>query len=219
MERTAALLRNVAEVREGLLFVVGGGVTRLLRPSFPAPLGLMVAATAEIPPDKVDLVHSFRVVVKDPMAALHVVRLERALQVRAPVGLGGGEPLLVPIVFDVRLVALPQPGPSDVHVEADDGSPRVLGVRAPPPPPATPASSLRTARRPRCASQPQRWCPVCGTLARRRGGWPSVARSPSLCWPGPVRRTPARRARSSAPRPPPARQVARRSLRARNIWH
>ncbi|QWS34049.1 DUF6941 family protein [Curtobacterium aetherium] len=39
----AALLCDAATVRENLLHVLGGGVTRLPRPGFPAPLGADIA--------------------------------------------------------------------------------------------------------------------------------------------------------------------------------
>lgn len=40
---SAALLCDAATVREDLLHILGGGVTALVRPSFPAPLGCVMA--------------------------------------------------------------------------------------------------------------------------------------------------------------------------------
>lgn len=49
MELTTALLCDFAQVRDGLMFVASGGVTRIHRHAVPAPLGLMVAVVVEVP--------------------------------------------------------------------------------------------------------------------------------------------------------------------------
>ncbi len=43
MKLDVALLCDAATVREGLLHVLGGGVTKLSRPDYPAPLGVQLA--------------------------------------------------------------------------------------------------------------------------------------------------------------------------------
>lgn len=43
MRLSCALLCDAATVREGLLNVLGGGVSKIVRPTMPAPLGLMLA--------------------------------------------------------------------------------------------------------------------------------------------------------------------------------
>jgi len=52
-----ALLCDAATVREGLLHILGGGVTRAGRDSFPAPLGLTLALRILIHPTETDRPH------------------------------------------------------------------------------------------------------------------------------------------------------------------
>ncbi|MDA8267940.1 MAG: hypothetical protein M0013_06145 [Actinomycetota bacterium] len=126
MEITAAILCDFAEIREGLLFVMAGGVMRVVRPNLPGPLGLMVAGTAEIRPDQFDQIHSVTVIMKDPDAATDLARVTTALQPHRPPGLKEGEPLVVPFVVRIGAVMLHHHGAYDVHVGSDDEKPRVL---------------------------------------------------------------------------------------------
>ena len=48
MRFAVATLCDFAQVREGLLFVSGGGITRANRSAFPADLGLMLALSVEV---------------------------------------------------------------------------------------------------------------------------------------------------------------------------
>jgi hypothetical protein len=48
MRVAAAILSNAAEVRDSLLFVLGGGANRIHRDTYPAPLGAVLALTLEI---------------------------------------------------------------------------------------------------------------------------------------------------------------------------
>jgi hypothetical protein len=56
-----ALLCDAATVREGLLHVLGGGITRANRPEFPAPLGMMLALRILVHPTEVDRPHELRI--------------------------------------------------------------------------------------------------------------------------------------------------------------
>lgn len=113
-------------MREGLLFVMAGGVMRLVRPNLPSHLGIMVAGTAEIRPDQFDQVHSVTVVVKDSEAVTELARFTTALQSHRPPELREGEPLVVPFVVAIGGVMLDRYGAYDVHLCSDDATPRVL---------------------------------------------------------------------------------------------
>jgi uncharacterized protein DUF6941 len=52
MKVTAVMLADHATVREGLLHVLGGGITRVTRDPLPAPLGAMLALMLQ--PDNID---------------------------------------------------------------------------------------------------------------------------------------------------------------------
>jgi len=61
MRITTALLCDFAQVRDGLLFVSSGAVTRLFRHDLPAPLGVMVAVVIDIPLEDAGVPHTLRV--------------------------------------------------------------------------------------------------------------------------------------------------------------
>jgi hypothetical protein len=60
-----ALLCDAATVREGLLHILGGGVTRLNRPQFPAPLATVLALRILVHPTEVDRSHHLTVQLND----------------------------------------------------------------------------------------------------------------------------------------------------------
>ena len=66
MKLLTTLLCDYATVREGLLHVLGGGITRLWREDVPAPLNMSVAIVVELTQDEADLPHEVHVVVRDP---------------------------------------------------------------------------------------------------------------------------------------------------------
>lgn len=61
MKIDCALLCDAATVREGLLHVLGGGVTRAGRVQWPAPLGLTLAIRVLIHPTEADRPHNLSV--------------------------------------------------------------------------------------------------------------------------------------------------------------
>ena len=61
MRITTALLCDFAQVRDGLLFVSSGAVTRLFRHDLPAPLGVMVAVVIDVPLEDAGAPHTLRV--------------------------------------------------------------------------------------------------------------------------------------------------------------
>lgn len=61
MRIDSALLCDAATVREGLLHVLGGGITRAGRTSFPAPLGMTLALRILIHPTEADRPHQLEV--------------------------------------------------------------------------------------------------------------------------------------------------------------
>lgn len=50
MQLASAILCDFAQVREGLLFVSGGGITRIWRETFPAAAGVSLALVFEAHP-------------------------------------------------------------------------------------------------------------------------------------------------------------------------
>lgn len=122
MEVTAALLCDYAQVREGLLFVSSGGITRTVVEQVPGPVRLSVALMLELEPSEVELVHEVRVTLAheghDLMGVVHAFQ---------PVveGLEPGESLQLPLPLQLNFPA-PEVGPYDVRVSADGAPPRLL---------------------------------------------------------------------------------------------
>lgn len=61
--RVDAFLCDAATVREGLLHVLGAGITRVQRPRYPAPLNLAVAMIVSLSPAETHTGHKIRVAV------------------------------------------------------------------------------------------------------------------------------------------------------------
>lgn len=115
---TTMLLCDFAQVREGLLTVVSGGVTRVGMSRFPAPAPLYLAIVLYLPPDATDHEHAVRVLFKYPETA------EKFAEANVSVSPHVGEELRVegisfPVPLDLRGVVLPKPGLIDIQVEVD----------------------------------------------------------------------------------------------------
>jgi hypothetical protein len=120
VQLACALLCDAASVREGLLNILGGGVTRLLRQSFPTPFGMTLALGVNLLPDEIAGTHhvEFRLyrVGHEQIAAQ---RLEFTLQ--PPAVMEPTEDGLV--VFAVPLEAtLPAAGIYRFEVDAENGT-------------------------------------------------------------------------------------------------
>lgn len=114
-------LCDSATVREGLLHVLGGGITRLWRGGFPAPmkasLALMIEMEAsEIHAGEHDMFAMVIGVDGQPIASSPNI----------PFGVGEnsndrepGESLLLPMVIDMAGIALPSPGTYRIALNID----------------------------------------------------------------------------------------------------
>ena len=117
----ALILSDFAQVREGLLFVQSGGLTRIAPSSFPARFSCSVAAMVYLPPDEVSEAHHMVRKVKAADSASVIATVNVALHDRPAVpGLAPGEGRQVPVVVPLQQVAFPAPGQYDLHVDLDD---------------------------------------------------------------------------------------------------
>ena len=66
MEVRSALLCDFATIREGLLHVLGGGLTRLWRPELPAPIGVALAVLIDLEPHETGIPHELTIHIFDP---------------------------------------------------------------------------------------------------------------------------------------------------------
>lgn len=125
MELTTALLCDFAQIRERLLFISSGGITRVFRTEFPANLGIYLALVVELDGVEMERPHELQVRIVDqdgheitPPArgAFQVQSADRELTERVQ----------VPIILDFRGVNVPRPGAYDVNIYLDNDRRRTL---------------------------------------------------------------------------------------------
>lgn len=131
MKVVSALLCDAASVRQGLLFVLGGGITRLWRTEYPAELGASLAMMLEMHQMELSRPHEIDVLVQGEDGA-ELARAKGGFQLD-----GGdfevGEPALVPFVLDLHRVGLPSLGTYTVEIAVDGQHQHSLRVSARPP--------------------------------------------------------------------------------------
>lgn len=117
----ALILCDFAQIRDGLLFVQSGGLTRLVANSLPAAFGCHVAAMVHMPPHEAVEAHHMVMKVKSADTATLVATIQVALhEVPRPAGLLPGEGRQVPVVVPLHKVIFPQAGRYDLQVDIDD---------------------------------------------------------------------------------------------------
>ncbi|HEY7439214.1 MAG TPA: hypothetical protein VIC35_07440 [Acidimicrobiia bacterium] len=126
MEVTTAMLADFAQVREGLLFVASGGVTRCYREALPAPLGVYFAMVLELERLEAEAAREVRVVVVDEDGQ-ELAEIAGEIQLGAP-ELMIGENLNVPITFDLRNVPIERYGSIEVRLYVDTELRRTLPI-------------------------------------------------------------------------------------------
>lgn len=112
------LLCDFAQVREGLLTVVSGGVTRVGLSKFPAATPLYLAIMVYLPPDAVDSPHAVRVLFKYPDTAEKFAEANVNVSPHAS-DEQRAEGISFPVPLDLHGVTLPRPGMIDIQVEVD----------------------------------------------------------------------------------------------------
>ncbi len=124
-----AVLADVIHLRDGLLFVLGGGVQRITYTALPAPLGRDLGLIIEMTPSECDAAHQVRVVTTDTDGG---ILAEQALQIVAavPTGLDPGEPVVVSCAIRLGSVQVPAPGRYGIEVLLDGETRSSLGFRA-----------------------------------------------------------------------------------------
>ncbi|MHB8464368.1 MAG: DUF6941 family protein [Acidimicrobiales bacterium] len=135
MEITTALVCNWAEVREGILFVSGGGITRAWKQQFPAPFGVCLALVLEgTQGEMIGVPHEVEIEIADGDGVV-AGQVTAGLQANGSPDLEPGEMMQVPLAFNLSMLPLPAVGAYDIKVRVDRGSiagqpERVLTIRA-----------------------------------------------------------------------------------------
>jgi hypothetical protein len=120
MKIDALIVCDAATVREGLLHILGGGLTRLWRDVLPGPLNVQLALAIEFDEADLDLPHEIEIVMQSPSGA-DVFRIQGGFQVPRPDRLEDGELQLVPLTFDTRNAGLIERGRHEIRASVDSG--------------------------------------------------------------------------------------------------
>lgn len=114
---TTAILCDAATVREGLLHLLGGGVSALGRPSFPAPLLVDLALVLEFNDLNADTTtHLLRVDLSIPVTGVAVSSLEMTYTLDAASNHAYQE---VVLAVPISNLGVPEPGDYNVVVTCD----------------------------------------------------------------------------------------------------
>lgn len=117
----ALILCDFAQIRDGLLFVQSGGVTRLVAPKLPAAFACHVAAMVYMPPNEAVDAHHMVMKIKSADTATLVATINVELhEARRPDGLLPGEGRQVPVVVPLNKVRFPVAGRYDLQVDIDE---------------------------------------------------------------------------------------------------
>lgn len=127
-----AFLCDAATVRDGLLYVLGGGVTWIGRPVYPAPLVASLALRVSVHPTEVtDSNHSLTVLMLGEDGE-QIARVDgsfgsnpKALEAIPP-----GEDMFVNVALPIGQVALPKPGPYSIEILLDNNHEKTVRFTA-----------------------------------------------------------------------------------------
>lgn len=121
MRLDVALLCDAATVREGLLFILGGGVTRIGRDTYPSPLGVQVAIKVDIDADELkDDEHSLVLILRDA-AGTDIGGARGGFKTTADhEAIARGEPVSMCAGVAIQSLVVPEPGRYTIDVSVND---------------------------------------------------------------------------------------------------
>lgn len=125
MRIESAILCDSATVREGLLHILGGGVTRMWRPELPAPLGIALALLIDMEREVEDVPHEVRLIISDPDGQ-PVGEAVAGIQYSGGARLEPGEHHLIPLVLPLHQVGTTKYGHHRIDVNIDGVSTREI---------------------------------------------------------------------------------------------
>ncbi len=131
------MLADFAQVREGLLFVVGGGITRLYAPELPAPMNVCLVLAIELHRMEREQPHELNVQIMDEDGG-QVAEIKGGFQMQNTQA-AHHETVNIPMVFDLRMVGLARYGFHVVEVSIDGHHERTLQFLLGTPPSTEPA--------------------------------------------------------------------------------
>jgi hypothetical protein len=117
---TTLLLSDYAQVRDRLLFVSSGGISRVVQTTFPAHPRIHLALVVHLPVGTLGRSHRVLIKLKYPDHAAVIGQIEININIDQIAGANPGEGINVPQAIDLAPVVFPHPGQVDVQVSIDD---------------------------------------------------------------------------------------------------
>lgn len=128
MKIETALLCEAASVREGLLNVLGAGVTALHRNAYPAPLNLTVALVFEVNGADEGQSQKFRISI-EKVEGGQIAYIEGGWDADS-LTIDRGASAFAPIAIKLDQVSVPEPGSYIARFEIDGGDSRLIRFQA-----------------------------------------------------------------------------------------
>ena len=115
LDLTTLTLCDYANVREGMINIVSGGITRIaVRGEFPSHVEAFIAMSIYVQPHRVGEDHTGHVVLRYPDTMEEIARVDFGFNVNAD--RNPGEGLFFPLAIPMRGIAFPHIGQIDVSV-------------------------------------------------------------------------------------------------------
>ena len=115
LDLTTLTLCDYANVREGMINIVSGGITRIaVRGEFPAQVEAYIAMSIYVQPHRVGEDHTGHVILRFPDTMEEIARVDVGFNVNAD--RNPGEGLFFPLALPLRGIAFPHTGQVDVSV-------------------------------------------------------------------------------------------------------
>jgi len=124
-----ALLCDAATVRESLLHILGGGITNISRASYPAPLGVAVAAMFIVHPSEAVEQHRLKVLVQSADGT-RIAEIDGEFGVASSPDMQPGQMISAPLVIGLQQVPIPTPGSYSVELLIDNQLAKSFPVQA-----------------------------------------------------------------------------------------
>lgn len=120
-----ALLCDAATVREGLIHILGGGITRIHRPAYPAPLGVAVALLLTLQRSEVTERHRLRLNIVNEDGK-QVAQLDGEFGIEPGPDVRPGEQVAMPLILNLGGIAIPKAGSYSMDLLVDSQLARSL---------------------------------------------------------------------------------------------
>ena len=114
------LLSDYAQVRDRLLFVSSGGISRVVQSSFPARPRIHLALVVHLPVGTLGSPHRVLIKLKYPDHAAVIGQIEIKINLDQIAGSNPGEGINVPQAIDLTPIVFAHAGQVDVQVSIDD---------------------------------------------------------------------------------------------------